>query len=296
MAKITGHRVSGALIVCGAAFALALVGAIVCGEKMTGAQDPSYARHLRLLIYAHFAIAQLAIVAAAFLLYRLHRLWRTHYIIISYNEHGMKLNPPGVHMVPGRVIRCHLGADPTALPLPPKGVPVLVYPMLMQSGRASGERMEAFLEAAFSRAPHRPRLFFQPVLGASPWLAHAAADHIRPLLHDDTGVLVVAHGSKSTDPPPEPALFCRRLRELLPTGTEICLAYFQIPRPSARNVLCGMHAQHILLLPFLLTEGFHFNRDLPKQKDAAACGKTLQLLPVAATLLRNDATLNTEET
>ena len=57
-----------------------------------------------------------------------------------------------------------------------------------------------------------------------------------------------------------------------------------------------MRAQHILLLPFLLTEGFHFNRDLPKQKDAAACGKTLQPLPVAATLLRNDATLNTEET
>ncbi len=285
MAKITGHRVSGALIVCGAAFALALVGAIVCGEKMTGARDSADVQHLRHLIYAHFIIAQLALVSAAFLLYRLHRFWRTHYLIISYNEHAMMLNPPGVRMAPGRVIRCHLGSAPTSLPLPPEGVPVLVYPMLMQSGRASGERMETFLAAAFSRAPYRPRLFFQPVLGASPWLAHAAADYIHPLLGDSTGVLVVAHGNKSSEPPPEPALFCRRLRELLPADTEICLGYFQ-SQPDARDVLRGMRAQHVLLVPFLLTRGLHFHRDLPNHDDAAACGKSLQCLPVAATLLQ----------
>ncbi len=253
---------------------------------MTSTQDPSFVRHVRLLIYVHFAIAQVAIAFAALLLYRLHRIWRTYYLIISYNEHAMMLNPPGVRMAPGRVIRCHLGSDPTSLPLPPAGVPVLVYPMLMQSGHAGGKRMEDFLETAFSRAPYRPRLFFQPVLGASPWLAHITADHIRPMLCSaSSGVLVVAHGSRSSEPPPEPNLFCRRLKELLPAGTEICLGYFQA-LPDSRDVLCGMQAHHVLLVPFLLTEGIHFNRDLPKQKDASVCGKTLQYLPVATVLLQ----------
>lgn len=286
MAQAHAHRAWSGLLFCALAFAAAVVGAVFCGEKIDAAPSLSYARHLRLLIYVHFAIAQFSVLVAAILLYRLHRHWRTYYLIISYNENSMMLNPPGVRMVPGRVIRCHLGSDPTSLPLPPPGAPVLVYPMLMQSGRAGGERMEAFLHTAFSRASHRPLLFFQPVLGASPWLAHAAADRIRPLLQPSTGVLVVAHGSTSPDPPPEPALFRRRLVELLPAGTEICLGYFQ-SQPDAHDVLRHMRAKHVLLLPFLLTKGLHFNRDLPKQEDAIACGKTLQILPVAATLLND---------
>ena len=50
-----------------------------------------------------------------------------------------------------------------------------------------------------------------------------------------------------------------------------------------------MSSRHILLLPFLLTEGLHTSRDLPTEQDAAACGKTLHRLPVAAALLTSHA-------
>lgn len=278
------HTTRWLLALCGLAFAAAVAGAIYCGEKIPGA-SPDHAERLRWLIYGHFAMAQAALVVAGGLLYAAHRRWRRYYLIISYNEKGLHLSPPGIRMPLGRVYRCHLGGI-TRAQLPPPGMPVVVYPMLMQSGRSSGERMEAELRRAYGS--ESPALYYQPVLGASPWLARAAAGHIAPLLSAEphtTGVLVVAHGTTLAEPPPEPALFCRRLRELLPEGTEVRLSYFS-QEPSAQKVLSGMQARHVLLLPFLLTEGIHTARDLPTADDAAACGKTLHRLPVVASLLQ----------
>lgn len=272
------------MLLCAMIFVAAVTGAVVCGLRMGHVQDASHAAHLRWLIYAHFFLSQLALAAAVFLIYAAHRHWRRSYLIVSYNERGMQLNPPGVLMPPRRVFRCHLH-HLTPEDMPPADAPVLVYPMFMLSGRSSGEKLERMLRRAYAGMPHMPELFFQPVLGASPWLAQAAAAHLQPLLSPDCGVLVVAHGSELPEAPPEPALFCRRLRELLPPGSEVQLGFFGNQLPDAHAVLRGMRAQHVLLLPFLLTEGVHTSRDLPTQQDARIIGKTLQRLPVVAALL-----------
>ncbi len=280
-AKRAGHggiRVA----VCAVLFVAALVGAVVCGLRMDAARDAAHETHLRRLIYLHFLLSQLVVFAAVALVWAAHRRWRRFYLIVSYNEQGMMLDPPGVVMPPQRVYRCHLRGISKA-DLPPSGAPVLVYPMFMLSGKSSGGKLEQLLQQAYADSPHPPKLYFQPVLGASPWLAQAAARHIRPLLGADTGVLVVAHGSNLAEPPPEPALFCRRLRELLP-DTEVKLGFFR-QQPDARAVLREMLARHVLLLPFLLTNGVHAQRDLPAQQDAQSVGKSLQRLPVAAELL-----------
>lgn len=271
-------------MLCIVVFLAALAGSVCCGWQLTMQHvTPAEQVRLRNLIYFHFALTQAALAAAVVLFYLRHRRWKRYYLLVSYNERGMALNPPGIRMPAERVYRCHLGNIGTAA-LPPKDAPVLVYPLFMQSGSSSGRKlMRRLAETYNDRGGARPRLFYQPVLGASPWLAESAAEHVRPLLTPETGVLVVAHGSRLPEPPPEPALFCRRLRDLLP-GTEIALGYFQ-QQPECRDVLAGMQAQHVLVLPFLLTEGVHTARDLPTAADAAACGKSLRRLPVAASLL-----------
>ncbi len=266
-------------------FVTALWGSVYCGLAWEQTTDAARHTHLRHMIYFHFGVAQLALAAGALFFYLRHRAWKRYYLLVSYNEKGTSFNPPGIRMPRGRVCRCHLGNLATA-ELPPADAPVLVYPLFMQSGSSSGRKLTAALEQAYAARGEKPHLFYQPVLGASPWLARAAADTLRPQLAEDTGVLVVAHGSRLPEPPPEPALFCRRLRELLP-GMEIRLGYFH-QEPEARALLPQMKSSHILVLPFLLTEGVHTTRDIPTAADAAACGKTLTPLPVAASLLTAD--------
>lgn len=271
------------LTLCAVAFGAAVWGSVDCGLRLSlPGMEAEEASRLRALIYFHFALAELAVLGAALLLYGRHRRWKKYYLIVAYNERGMRLNPPGIRMPTGRVYRCCLGSMQQAT-LPPADAPILLYPMFMLSGQSSGAKLTAELKEAYARGAARPRVFFQPVLGASPWLAQAAAEEIRAHAGKDTGVLVVAHGSRLPEPPPEPALFCRRLRELLP-DVEVALGYFN-QEPPAAEVLRGMLSRHVLLLPFLLTEGVHTSRDLPTPKEAAACGKTLTRLPVAAELL-----------
>lgn len=271
------------LLLCAAVFAAAVWGSVDCGSRLdSDSLSPEVESHLRGLIYFHFALAQLAAITAALLVYCHHWKWKRYYLIVSYNDAGMKLNPPGIRMPGSRVYRCHLGNLQSAA-LPPAGAPILVYPMFMLSGTSSGRKLMEGLERAYNDAARKPQLFFQPVLGASPWLAETAARAIQPRLSAETGVLVVAHDSSLPEPPPEPALFCRRLRELLP-GTEIALGYFH-QAPEAKNVLERMLAKHVVLVPFLLTEGLHTHRDLPTEADAAQIGKTLHRLPALASLL-----------
>ncbi len=276
------------LLLCVLIFLAAVWGSVDCGLRLAEAKDGSDAEtHLRRLIYFHFALTQLAALSACVLLYLRHRRWRKYYLLVSYNERGLALDPPGIRMPSRRVFRCSLGGLNKAA-LPPAGAPVLVYPMFMQSGHSSGAKLERALADAYAARGVLPNLYYQPVLGASPWLARAAARRMAPLLADgagegDSGILVVAHGSRLPEPPPEPALFCRRLRELLP-GVEVALGYFG-QEPVAGERLRAMAARRVLLLPFLLTEGVHTARDLPSEAEAAACGKQLHRLPVVASLL-----------
>ncbi len=270
------------------AFLAAVWGSVDCGLRLAQpGLDAETETHLRHLIYFHFALTQLFLVLAGVLFWRRHHKWKRYYLVVSYNENGVNLDPPGIRIPATRLYRCHLHNLAGDVSLPPPDAPILVYPMFMLSGTTSGARVPQMLHDAYSRRfPGAvPRLFFQPVLGASPWLAEAAARRLREhnRLQPDTGILVVAHGSSLSEPPPEPALFCRRLRELLP-GTEIALGYFH-QAPEAAAVMAGMHSRHILLLPFLLTEGIHTRRDLPTEAQAQACGKTLTKLSVAASML-----------
>ncbi len=277
------------LILCALVFAAAVWGSVDCGSRLAMAgegQSAEEAAHLRHLIYFHFALAQLAVLGGVILFYLRHRRWRRYYLLVSYNEKGMALDPPGIRMPSRRVYRACLGQLAQS-PLPPADAPVLVYPMFMLSGYSSGEKLERELAAAYAaRGVKQPALYYQPVLGASPWLARAVARHLAPLLQQSQtcGLLVVAHGSRLPEAPPEPALFCRRLRQLLP-GVEVALGYFSQQGPSAVETLRTMQTQTVLLLPFLLTEGVHTSRDLPTAEDAAACGKTLRRLPVVPALL-----------
>ncbi len=279
------------LTLCALVFAAAVWGSVDCGARLAAGGDslpPEQEAHLRRLIYFHFALAQLAVVAGVLLFYLRHRRWRRYYLLVSYNEKGMPLDPPGIRMPSRRVWRACLGRLAES-PLPPADAPVLVYPMFMLSGYSSGEKLERELAAAYAaRGMELPSLYYQPVLGASPWLARAVARHLAPQLQgrNHCGVLVVAHGSRLPEPPPEPALFCRRLRQLLP-GVEIALGYFSQQSPAAEEVLRSMQAKHVLLLPFLLTEGIHTSRDLPTAANAAACGKTLHRLPVVPDLMHS---------
>ncbi|MBQ4613939.1 MAG: hypothetical protein IJB31_03315 [Akkermansia sp.] len=275
------------LLLCAAAFVAAVWGSVNCGMRLSqpdlAAED---ALHLRRLIYFHFAVAQITVVGGLWLIYLRHRRWRRNYLLISYNDKGRHLNPPGIRMPSGHVYRCSLSSMEQAKLPPANGVPTLVYPMFMLSGQSSGPKLEQALQNAYkAQGAEEPEFFYQPVLGASPWLARAAAKLIREQLsrHPKAGVLVVAHGSQMPEPPPEPSLFCRRLRNLLP-GTEIALGYFN-QTPEAAQILAGMQSQHVLLLPFLLTEGIHTGRDLPTPEQAAACNKSLTRLPVVANLL-----------
>ncbi len=274
------------LLLCALAFAAALWGAADCGARLAPL-DPSDAEatHLRRLIYFHFALSQLAVLGAVLIFYARHARWKRYYLLVSYNEKGMPLNPPGIRMPGERVYRCNLHALDAA-ELPPDDAPVLVYPMMMLSGKSSGDRLEAALGDAFRRAGRKPDLYYQPVLGASPWLARAAAELLRPLLDEQSAVLVVAHDSALPELPPEPALFCRRLRRQLP-GVEIALGYTR-QQPTAHERLAQLHGSRVLLLPFLLTEGYHAACDLPGSEQAAACGKSLLRLPVIAELLQRD--------
>ncbi len=233
-------------------------------------------------------LIHLLVLIALATLYALHRRWKRYYLIVSYKEQGMTLNPPGIRMPARRVCRCTLsGLSDPHCPLPPADAPVIVYPLFMLSGQSSGAKLEQAIDKAYAARRQRPKLFYQPVLGASPWLARAAAERLRPLLQakpaGQCGVLVVAHSSSLPETPPEPALFCRRLRDLLP-GTEVELGYFG-QQPEAKETLRRMRAGCILVVPFLLAEGVHTARDLPTEQDAAACGKTLRRMPVAAALL-----------
>lgn len=275
------HRISIFLIICAAVFATAIWGSISCGNRLAYVEE-SEGTYLRRLIYFHFALAQLAVAMAIVALYHRHRRWRKYYLLVSYNAKGLHLNPPGIRMPAERVYRCHLGNLSTA-ELPPPDAPILVYPMFMLSGYSSGAKLETALSTAYNARRQEPDLYYQPVLGASPWLARAAADYIRRLLQAGDGILVVAHGSGMAEPPPEPALFCRRLRELLP-GTEIRLGYFN-QTPEAQECIGHMQAKRVLMLPFLLTEGLHTDRDLPTAADAARHGKHILRLPIIAQLL-----------
>ena len=88
------HTFRRLILVCAVAFAAALWGSLDCGARLEDAQlDPAQEQHLRGLIYFHFVVSQLAIVGAVVIFYLRHRRWKRYYLLVSYNEKGLELDP-----------------------------------------------------------------------------------------------------------------------------------------------------------------------------------------------------------
>ncbi len=277
------------LLICVALFIAAVSGAIYCGEQLNDkGLDAARELYLRRLIYFHFVLSQLSMIGAVVVVYLGRFRAQRQHLIICYNERGLGILPPGIRLRPHTSYHCCLGQMEQAK-LPSPRHPVVVYPMFMQSGISSGERLVGELKAAYASKSKgkEPQFFIQPVLGASPWLAERAAERLEHDLQGMTepvAVLVVAHGAATGQAPaPEPELFCRRLVKHLPQR-EIALSSIG----SADDILADiakLSAPRVLLLPFLMTEGMHFTRDLPTAAQAANLGKELHIQPVVGDFL-----------
>ncbi len=277
-------------ILCAAAFAAAIWGSYYCGhELMQDGISPERAKELWNLIYFHFALSQCSLIIAAVLFYRKLTADKRYYLVVSYSEKALGIAPPGIHLPEGRTYFSALGSL-AAHKLPPAGKPTLVFPMMMQSGYSSGERLEKEIADAYQQQSRgisqKLRLIMQPVLGASPWLVQLLADHLKPRMREGDALLLVAHNTASSQSPaPEPELFCRRLEKLFP-DTEIALARFG-EDARVEDKLSSMRSARVHIIPFLMSEGYHSQHDLPSKAEGEALGKELVTHPVIGTLMKN---------
>ncbi|MFI3244455.1 MAG: hypothetical protein R3Y56_09405 [Akkermansia sp.] len=276
------------LLCCTLLFIAAVAGAVYCGEQLNErGLDVARELYLRRLIYFHFVLSQLSMLGAVLVVYLGRFRAQRQHLVICYNEKGLGILPPGIRLRPHTTYQSCLGQMRQAK-LPSPRHPIVVYPMFMQSGFSSGERLLAELKSAYAaKGGQEPQLFVQPVLGASPWLAEQVAKQLTQALAGMTepiALLVVAHGAAAgQQPAPEPELFCRRLAKLLP-HREIKLSTIG----TADDILEDMSqlaAPRVLLLPFLMTEGMHFTRDLPTKEQAQHIGKELHIQAVVGDLL-----------
>ncbi len=250
---------------------------------------PERAKYLWNLIYFHFALSQCSLIIAAILFYKRLSADKRYYLVVSYSAKGLGITPPGINLPEGRTYFSALGALKDHK-LPPAGKPTLVFPMMMQSGYSSGERLEKEIVEAYecenAGISSKLRLIMQPVLGASPWLVKLLADHLKPSMRAGDALLLVAHNTASTQSPaPEPELFCRRLQKLFP-DTEIALARFG-EEEQVEDKLSSLASARVHIVPFLMSEGYHSQHDLPTAREAELLGKELVMHPVIGTLMKN---------
>lgn len=205
-------------------------------------------------------------------------------LFVSYNEDGAPIRRKlaGQAAADGPVWQASM-MELDGNRLPPGEGEVAVFPVFMQSGRAASAILPARLNEAYARLGTSPELRMMPVWGASPTLADEAAAAIKPFLHAETAVLIVAHGQKGGEQTEEPQHFARRMAELL-SGHAVKLAWFEAS-PEAAEVLASLPAREVVVLPFLAGKGLHFHHDMPSPELAARYGKQMLLLPPLGDLL-----------
>ncbi len=255
----------------------AVVGAITSGEQLNEAGiSPERANHLRRLIFFHFILSQIALVSIIALLYYRYNRNKRNTLIISYNEQGMYIKPPGIRLRAQNTYYTCLG-HMHQHKLPPATHPIIVYPMFMQSGYSSGKKLEQELRNTYAQRGQEPQLYIQSVLGASPWLAQQIARQVQNRITAHSSILIVAHPAAAGQAAaPEPELLQRRLRNML-ENADIHLAYFG-EQGAILNFIRTLPTQHIILIPFLITQGIHYQRDLPTEEEVVSLGKTLDKL------------------
>ncbi len=271
---------------CILAFVAAIWGSIYCGRQLMVEQlSEEREQYLWRLIYFHFFLSQISLLILALLYSLRQQRSKKYYIIVSYSEQGKGINPLGVDIPSSRVYHTSLGKiDPQKLP--PLTAPTLVYPMMMQSGYSSGERLEEELRLAYSarygEEQDKKQLYMQPVLGASPHLVKLIEKSLVTRgLNDDDGILLVAHAPAHINYAPEPMLCVSRLKKSL-KRPEIAYTYLE----GAVETLREMSASRVHIVPFLLTRGYHAINDLPTETMADEMGKKLIYHPVIENMMR----------
>ncbi len=267
----------------------AVLGAFYCGDELLRPElTLERARELRYLIFFHFGLSLASLLGAGAVVYLHLRDTAYSYLIVSYSEKALGIAPPGVELPSHRCFYSSLSTL-RQRELPPADRPILVFPMMMQSGYTSSERLEREIREAYTAQrmdASRLELIMQPVLGASPWLARLIADEIRASLRDGDAILVVAHDTApSLSSAPEPELLCQRLRKYF-ANHEVVLTRFEEHEQGTSAPLATMDAQRVHILPFLMSEGYHTQHDLPTQAQADAYGMQLLFHPVVGDLMR----------
>lgn len=201
-------------------------------------------------------------------------------LCVSYDEAGAGLRQHVAEKVKGGSPFVWQASfrDLESAELPPGDGVVWVYPAFMQSGRTVTEVLPDLLRSLYAERGLSPELEFKPVWGAERGFDCGVDDRLGKELEQGASLLVVAHGVTGRELPPEPLEFLRRLRIMLPEGTDMALAYFGAS-PSVKDVLPSLKGSKVVVLPFLIGEGRHMREDMPSPELAAGFGKELKILP-----------------
>lgn len=174
--------------------------------------------------------------------------------------------------------------------LPPADAPVVVLPWFLQSGWIVRENLPKALAHAYEAVGKVPFFEIRPVLGGDPLLVRLVAGAVLERMRPDDALLLMAHGRRvSSEIPPEPQMALDRLLDAAdskfgrrPEGAVACFD----GEPSAEDVVPGLHARRILVLPYLMADGMHARESMPGGELEAVLGCEFEVLPPIGVLLR----------
>ena len=174
--------------------------------------------------------------------------------------------------------------------LPPAGVPVVVLPWFLQSGVIVRENLPRALAQAYAASAEVPSFEIRPVLGGEPFFVRLVEDAVLARMRPGDTLLLMAHGNRiSSELPPEPQLVLDRLLDAAesrfgyrPEGAVACFDGV----PGAADVVPGLKARRVVVLPYLMANGMHARESMPGAELAAALGREFEVLPPAGALLR----------
>lgn len=201
-------------------------------------------------------------------------------LIVSYDEAGAALRrhvADEVRMETGTVWEASF-RNLNEAQLPPGDGLILVYPVFMQSGGTVTQALPEQLRALYAAKGISPELEFKPVWGAERGFDPGVNAALALELKGDASLLVVAHGVRGRELPPEPHEWIRRLHAVLPEAGDMAVAYFE-GSPSVEEILPTLHGRKVVVMPFLAGEGHHMKADMPTPELAARFGKELHILP-----------------
>jgi sirohydrochlorin ferrochelatase len=105
------------------------------------------------------------------------------------------------------------------------------------------------------------------------------------------GLLLIDHGSRRTESNRQLEDMAARVRRLRPDAV-VAAAHMEIAAPdlaTAFALLVSEGAQHVVILPYFLSDGRHLTQDIPALAKAAAAGHAGVTYAIGAALGPHDA-------